>query len=61
MRLMGQSNCINSLSLLEQKIVLALFVRRFSPRGVLKRTIQWKEAVTAIPVDGVDVRVDLVN
>lgn len=41
--------------------MLALFVRRFSPREVLKRTIEWKEAVTAIPVDGVDVQVDLVK
>ena len=58
---MDPSNYVHSLSLVEQKIVLALFLRRFSPREVLKREIEWKERVTAIPIEGVDVRVDLVK
>lgn len=58
---MDPSNYVHSLSLVEQKIVLALFMRRFSPREVLKREIEWKERVTAIPIEGVDVRVDLVK
>ncbi|KAF5855755.1 hypothetical protein ETB97_008473 [Aspergillus alliaceus] len=48
-----------NLSLIEQKIVLAMFVRRFDPREVLNRTVNLAEAVTAVPEGPMEVRVQL--
>jgi len=50
---------LRSLSLIEQKIVLSMFVRRFNPRDVLKTDIKIQEAITALIDDPVEVRVDL--
>ncbi|KAF9894959.1 hypothetical protein FE257_004581 [Aspergillus nanangensis] len=56
----GTRQCIGqSLSLIEQKIVLSLFVTRFNPREVLKREIVIEEAITTIIKDALDVRVHL--
>lgn len=48
-----------SLSFIEQKIVLSMFVRRFNPQQVMKEDIKIKEAITVVLDDPVDVRVDL--
>ncbi|KAE8393149.1 cytochrome P450 [Aspergillus alliaceus] len=56
----GTRQCIGrNLSLIEQKIVLAMFVRRFDPREVLNRTVNLAEAVTAVPEGPMEVRVQL--
>ncbi|KAG7291092.1 hypothetical protein NEMBOFW57_001102 [Staphylotrichum longicolle] len=47
-----------NLSLIEQKIVLSMFVRRFSPKDVLKKTPRIREAITIILDDPVDVRLE---
>lgn len=52
----GTRQCIGqNLSLIEQKIVLSMFVRRFSPKDVLKKTPRIREAITIILDDPVDV------
>lgn len=48
-----------SLSLIEQKIVLSMFVRRFDPREVLKKNIKIEESITAIIEDPLEVLVDV--
>ena len=48
-----------SLSFIEQKIVLSMFVRRFNPQQVMKKDVKIKEAITVVLDDPVDVRVDL--
>ena len=58
----GTRQCIGqSLSLVEQKIVLSLLVRRFSCGEVLKKKIGVQEAITVVIDDPVDVRLDLVT
>ncbi len=55
----GTRQCIGqSLSLIEQKIVLSMFVRRFNPKDVLKKTPGIREAITIILDDPVEVRLD---
>lgn len=48
-----------SLSSIEQKIVLSLFVRRFNPGIVLEKNINLVEAVTAVPDETLDILVEL--
>lgn len=56
----GSRQCIGqNLSLIEQKIVLSMLVRRFNPREVLKKTISTQEAITAQIMDPVEVRMEL--
>ncbi|KFZ25402.1 hypothetical protein V502_00123 [Pseudogymnoascus sp. VKM F-4520 (FW-2644)] len=56
----GARQCIGqNLSLIEQKIVLSMFVRRFNPRDVLKTDIKIQEAITAVIGDPLEVQVDL--
>ena len=50
---------MSSLSLIEQKIVLAMFVRQFNPRDVLKKDISIQEGITVGIKDPVNIRVDL--
>lgn len=55
----GTRQCIGqNLSLIEQKIVLSMFVRRFSPKDVLKKTPRIREAITIILDDPLDVRLE---
>ena len=49
---------LGSLSFIEQKIVLSMFVRRFNPQQVME-DIKIKEAIAVVLDDPVDVRVDL--
>jgi hypothetical protein len=51
---------IYSLSSIEQKIVLSLFIRRFNPGTVLKKKVSLIEAVTAVPDDPLEVLVNLI-
>ena len=56
----GTRQCIGqNLSLIEQKIVLSMFVRRFNPKDVLKKSIAIQEAITVVIDDPVEVRLDL--
>lgn len=48
-----------SLSLIEQKIVLSLFVRRFNPQEVMRKNLNIQEAITIVLDDEVDVRLSL--
>lgn len=58
----GTRQCIGqNLSLVEQKIVLSLLVRRFNSKDVLKENITTREAVTLVIDDPVEVRLDLVT
>ncbi|KAJ2897243.1 hypothetical protein MKZ38_004845 [Zalerion maritima] len=56
----GTRQCIGqNLSLVEQKIVLAMFVRRFKPLDVLKKNVELKESVVVQIEDPMEVRVDI--
>lgn len=58
----GTRQCIGqSLSLIEQKIVLSLLVRRFNCKEVLKQQIDIREVITLAIDDSVDVRLDVVT
>ncbi|KAJ5549251.1 cytochrome P450 [Penicillium frequentans] len=48
------------LSLIEQKIVLSMFVRRFNPHAVVRKNLNIKEGITVVLNDEVGVRLDLV-
>lgn len=50
-----------SLSLIEQKIVLSMFVRRFNPREVMRKNLNIQEAITIVLNDEVHVRLGLVT
>lgn len=53
----GTRRCIGeNLSLVEQKIVLSMLVRRFNSMEVLKKDISIREAITVVIDDPVDVR-----
>ena len=55
----GTRQCIGqTLSLVEQKIVLSLLVRRFSCGEVLKKKVGIQEAITVVIEDPVDVKLD---
>ncbi len=55
----GTRQCVGqNLSLIEQKIVLSMFLRRFNPKDVLKKNIRMREAITVILDDPVHVRLD---
>ncbi|KAJ5781189.1 cytochrome P450 [Penicillium paradoxum] len=56
----GTRQCVGqNLSLIEQKIVLSMFVRRFNPREVMRKTINVQEGITIALDDNVDVRLGL--
>jgi hypothetical protein len=48
-----------SLSLIEQKIVLSMFVRRFNPQEVIKKNLHIQEGITIFLDNEVDVRIGL--
>ncbi|KAI9370115.1 cytochrome P450 [Aspergillus egyptiacus] len=53
----GTRQCIGqNLSIIEQKIVLSMFARRFNPEQVLKKDIKTREAITVRMDDPLDVR-----
>lgn len=55
----GTRQCVGqNLSLIEQKIVLSMFLRRFSPRDVVKKSPSVREAITIVIDDPIDVRLD---
>lgn len=49
---------LSSLSLIEQKIVLAMFVRQFSPQEVMRKTLNIHEGIIVV-LDDVDVLLSL--
>jgi hypothetical protein len=51
----------SSLSLIEQKIVLSMFVRRFNPQEVMKKSLNIQEGITIVLDDEVGVRLGLVT
>lgn len=52
----GTRQCVGqNLSLIEQKIVLSMFLRRFSPKQVLKKNSTIREAITVVVEDPMDV------
>lgn len=58
----GTRQCIGqSLSLVEQKIVLSLLMRRFDGKEVLKQKIHTREAITIVIDDPADVRLNIVT
>ncbi|KAJ5909662.1 hypothetical protein N7504_004305 [Penicillium tannophilum] len=58
----GARQCIGqNLSLIEQKIVLSMFVRRFNPRAVVRKNLNIQEGITVVLNDEVGVRLDLVT
>jgi hypothetical protein len=50
-----------SLSLIEQKIVLSMFVRRFNPQEVMRKNLNIQEGITIVLDDEVDVRLGFVT
>lgn len=58
----GTRQCIGqSLSLIEQKIVLSLLMRRFKCKEVLKQKIHTREAITIVIDDPADVKLNIVT
>lgn len=58
----GTRQCIGqTLSLIEQKIVLSLLVRRFNCKEVLNKKINTREAITLVIDDPVEVKLDTVT
>ena len=58
----GTRQCIGqNLSLIEQKIVLSMLVRRFDPKEVAKQDIITSEAITAVIYDPMHVRLGLAS
>ncbi len=55
----GTRQCVGqNLSLIEQKVVLSMFLRRFSPKDVLKKNLRIREAITVAMDDSVHVTLD---
>lgn len=52
---------MSSLSLIEQKIVLSAFVRRFNPQEVMRKNLNIQEGITIVLDDEVNVRLGLVS
>ncbi|KAJ5475764.1 hypothetical protein N7475_001493, partial [Penicillium sp. IBT 31633x] len=56
----GTRQCIGqNLSLIEQKIVLSAFVRRFNPQEVMRKNLNIQEGITIVLDDEVNVRLGL--
>ncbi|KAJ5605341.1 cytochrome P450 [Penicillium lagena] len=56
----GTRQCVGqTLSLIEQKIVLSMFVRRFNPQEVMRKNLNIQERITIVLDDEVDVRLGL--
>ncbi|KAF7168666.1 hypothetical protein CNMCM5623_001606 [Aspergillus felis] len=54
-------NPARCLSIIEQKIVLSMFVRRFNPKHVLNKSIEIREAITVTIDDPLDVQLDITS